>query len=173
VAHNSASPTAPFDPEATTRPDPALMKYYVLMMLLALPALPAMVLPLYFKYHTLEYKFDREGISMSWGVLYRREIYLTYRRIQDINVTRNLFHRWLGLAEVGIQTASGSAHAEMTIEGIKNPEALRDFLYERMKGSRDDAHGAGTAAPADEALRLLTEIRDELVRRGQPSGPAH
>ena len=37
----------------------------------------------------------------------RREIHLTYRRIQDIHVTRNLFHRWLGLATVGIQTASG------------------------------------------------------------------
>lgn len=161
--------TGSFNPDTTTRPDPALLRYYVFMSLLALPAFPAVFLPLYFKYHTLRYRFDREGISMSWGILLKREIYLTYRRIQDIHVTRNLFHRWLGLAEVGVQTASGSASAEMTIEGIRNPEALRDFLYERMRGAKDDADAP--AAPAgDEALGLLVEIRDEL--RKLPRGPA-
>jgi putative membrane protein len=70
---------------------------------------------------------------------------------------------------VAIQTASGSSGAEMTIEGIKNPERLRDFLYQQMRGARDEqAHGAGaTTAQAgphgdDDALVLLREIRDEL-----------
>ena len=89
--------------------------------------IPFVFLLLYFKYHTLKYAFDDKGVSMSWGILFHREIYLTYRRIQDIHVTRNIFHRWLGLAAVSVQTASGSAGAEMTIEGIRNPEALRDF----------------------------------------------
>lgn len=150
-----------FDPKATTRPDPALLKYYVFTALLALPAFPVVILPLYFKYHTLQYRFDDEGISMSWGVLLRREIYLTYRRIQDIHVTRNLIHRWLGLAEVAVQTASGSASAEMTIEGIRNPEALRDYLYQRMRGARDDA-ATPAGEPKDQVLHLLTEIRDQL-----------
>ena len=157
-----------FDPASTTRPDGALLKYYVLMALMTLVAFPAVFIPLYFKYHTLRYRFDRDGVAMSWGILLRREIYLTYRRIQDIHVTRNLFHRWLGLAEVGIQTASGSASAEMTIEGIRNPEALRDYLYERMRGARDDTHDAASDTPADEALRVLIEIRDDLrAKRGR------
>jgi putative membrane protein len=156
-----------FNPAATTRPDPALLKYYIVQALMVLPAFPFVMLPLYFKYHTLEYKFDDEGISMSWGVLMRREIYLTYRRIQDIHVTRNLIHRWLGLAAVGVQTASGSTSAEMTIEGIRNPEALRDYLYQRMRGARDEAVGPHGEAPEDEALRLLVEIRDAL-RAGKP-----
>jgi putative membrane protein len=101
--------------------------------------------------------------------LFRREIFLTYRRIQDIHVTRNLFHRWLGLAAVAVQTASGTSGAEMTIEGIRQPERLRDYLYRQMRGARtdrSDAAEAGTAiAPADEALQLLRDIRDELQRR--------
>ena len=68
---------------------------------------------------------------------------------------------------MGIQTASGSARAEITIEGIKNPEAVRDFLYERMRGARDDAEGATGGVPGDDALRLLVEIRDELRRLRQ------
>ena len=53
---------------------------------------------------------------MSWGILFRKQIYLTYRRIQDIHVTRNIFHRWFGLAAVAVQTASGTSGAEMTID---------------------------------------------------------
>jgi putative membrane protein len=111
-------------------------------------------------------------------VLFHRQIYLTYRRIQDIHVNRNIIHRWLGLAAVAIQTAAGSASAEMTIEGIRNPETLRDFLYAKMRGARPesehedgaapDAHAAEPPGqPVDEALALLREIRDELSRHGE------
>ena len=34
-----------------------------------------------------------------------------------------------------------------------------------MRGARDDPPAADAAQPADEALRLLTEIRDELRKR--------
>jgi putative membrane protein len=99
-------------------------------------------------------------------------------------VSRNLIHRKLGLAAVAVQTASGSAGAEMTIEGIRNPEALRDFLYAQMRGARDEGNdGPGETGAADtpaagagsEALALLTEIRDELrsLRDGRvESAPA-
>jgi putative membrane protein len=103
---------------------------------------------------------------MAWGVLFRREINLTYRRIQDIHVTRNIFQRWMGLATVAIQTASGSAGPEMSIEGIVRYDELRDFLYSRMRGARgevDVKRESGEVAPADEALQLLREIRDELA----------
>jgi uncharacterized membrane protein YdbT with pleckstrin-like domain len=30
-------------------------------------------MPLYFKYETLRYRFDEEGMSMSWGILMRRQ----------------------------------------------------------------------------------------------------
>ncbi len=149
-----------FDPAQITRPDPALMKYYLLVAACTLVAFPFVILPLYFRYHTLRYKFDDEGVAASWGILWRHEVYLTYRRIQDIHVTRNIFHRWLGLAKVMVQTASGSAGAEMTVEGIREPEKIRDFLYARMRGARDETETEPDAE--DEALALLREIRDAL-----------
>lgn len=165
----------PFDPASITRPDLALRTYYILCAACTVFGFPIVIWPLMFKYYTLRYMFDDKGVSMSWGVLFHREMYLTYQRIQDIHVTRNLFHRWLGLAAVAVQTASGSSGAEMTIEGIRNPEALRDFLYSKMRGARpperatevDSGEGASvdsTASKAsdDEALTLLRDIRDEL-----------
>src|SRR5690606_33558570 len=111
-------------------------------------------LPLYFKYETLRYRFDDKGISMSWGLLFRREVHLTYRRIQDIQLTRNIVQRWLGLASVAIQTASGASSAEMVIEGVLEAEALRDYLYRQMRGALPEkgdtviATGGASDSPA-------------------------
>ena len=167
---------------AIERPSPKLMTLYVIQALMTVFLFPIVIVPLYFRYHTLRYRLDAEGVSASWGILFRREVYVTYRRIQDIHVTRNLFHRWLGLAAVSIQTASGSSSAEMVIEGFPAPEKLRDYLYEKMRGARkehDAPHEAWSAPPAarsgteatrDEALVLLEEIRDEIRRIAAAGG---
>lgn len=164
-----------FDPRTITRPDEALLTHILITSLLSLFLFPLVFLPLWLKYRTLRYRFDDQGIVMSWGWLWRREINLTYRRIQDIHVTRGLIQRWLKLATVSVQTASGSSTPEMQIEGVLEFEALRDFLYTKMRGARHldgDApvpavSAAGAAAdshqPADEALALLAEIREGVT----------
>lgn len=154
-----------FDPTAITRPDKRLMRYYVIVSLLTGPGFPFVLLPLFFKYETLKYRFDESGVSMSWGILFRREIYLTYRRIQDIHLTRNILQRWMGLATVSIQTAAGSSSPEMSIDGILEAEALRDYLYAKMRGAKgesDDQTLPAGQEPADEALTLLRQIRDSI-----------
>ncbi len=162
----ATEPAPPFDPSRLTRPVPALRTYYAIVSALTVVGFPFVYPPLYFKYHTLKYSFDAKGVSMSWGILFRREIYLTYRRIQDIHVSRNIIQRWLGLASVAVQTASGSSGAEMTIEGLPDPEALRDYLSARMRGAHGDDEETrdpeGSSAAADEALTLLREIRDGM-----------
>jgi uncharacterized protein len=174
---SSAPAATTFDPTAIRRPDPALMHYYIIIALCTVFGFPIVLIERYIRYRTLEYKIEDKGVSMKVGILFRREVYLTYRRIQDIHVTKNIIHRWLGLSAVAIQTASGSSSAEMTIEGIRQPEALRDFLYSKMRGARDEhepaANGATAANPGDEALVLLREIRDELARRRQSVGGGH
>jgi putative membrane protein len=153
------------------------MTYYTLSCLLTGPLFVIFILPQYFRYHTLRYRFDADGVSMRWGILFRREINLTYSRIQDIHLTSNLIERWLGLARVQIQTASGSSSAEMTIEGIKEYDLLRDFLYSKMRGHHQAAapEPAGVESPADpladaadslrQAAAELRELRRELAER--------
>ena len=157
-----------------TRPHPNLLTLYFLQALITLLGFPFVFLPLFFKYHTLRYKFDDEGISAAWGILFKREIHLTYRRIQDIHVSRNLIERWLGIGKVEIQTASGSASAELAIEGMEHYAAVRDFLYGKMRGTGSAARAGGPVAttPAvsgDEAevVTLLRGIKDDVegVRR--------
>jgi putative membrane protein len=149
---------------AIERPHPNLLTMFFLQSLMALFLFPFVFVPLYFKYHTLRYRFDDEGISAKWGILFRKEIYLTYRRIQDIHVSRNVIERWLGIGKVEIQTASGSASAELAIEGMREYEMIRDYLYGRMRGTAPSAAAseADSAAAGDDVAALLREIRDEL-----------
>ena len=150
---------------AIERPHPRLMSYYFLCCLATGPLFPIVILPNYFRYHTMRYRFDAEGISMRWGILFRREVILNYARIQDIHLVSNFVERWFGLARIRIQTASGSATAEMTLEGLMEFEAVRDFLYSRMRGVKEGhTAAAGThAAGASAAPGLDTRTAEELT----------
>lgn len=141
-SHQSQSAEG-FDARAITRPDPLLLKYYTIVSLITGPLFVLLFPPMYFKYHTLRYRFDDEGVAASWGILWRQEVYLTYRRIQDIHVSRGVIQRWLGLANISVQTASGSAMPELTIEGIPQYDQLRDFLYEQMRGAKGQSGKGG------------------------------
>jgi membrane protein YdbS with pleckstrin-like domain len=178
----------------TLQPHANLLKYYLLTALVFPPAFLFIAVPMYFRYRTLRYDVDGEGITMRWGILFRREVSLTYARIQDIQLTSNVVERWLGLARIQLQTASGSSSAEMTIEGVLDVEAMRDFLYARMRGTGRSAGteassssnavttGAaavsgmdGTAAASGDVASLvaaLDAVAAELraVREGLPAG---
>ena len=165
---------------ALERPHPSLWTYYIIRAICTGPGILVALPYLYFRYHTLRYRFDEEGIHMKVGILFRREVNLTYARMQDIHLRSGLLQRWLGLGNVQIQTASGSAGPELVIEGFKEFEPVRDFLYTRMRGYQTPhASSAGATvaaapiAPASvfteaeaekQVLALLNGIRDELRR---------
>lgn len=155
---------------AIERPSSKLLVVYFIQSAMALLAFPMVFVPLWFKYLTLKYKFDDEGINASWGLIWKRQVYLTYGRIQDIHVSRGLVERWLNLATVDIQTASGSATAELSIVGLHEFDQIRDFLYSKMRGFKsDDAKPTESVEDNDtEALALLREIRDEIKKLKQP-----
>ncbi len=171
---------------AIQRPAKELMTYYVLTSFLLGPLFFIPLIYLHFRYQTMRYEFDEEGISMSWGILFRRQITLTYARIQDIHLTSNIVERWLKLARIQIQTASASAAAEMTLEGLHEFERVRDFLYTKMRGVRGGvaspaqttgvASSAATPADGDLASALrevaseLRAVREALEKRGASMG---
>src|SRR5881394_240718 len=142
-------------------PDPALWKYYIIRAILTGPALLITLPYLYFRYYTLRYRFDEEGIHMKVGILFRREINLTYSRIQDIHLKSGLLQRWFGLANVEVQTASGSSGAELVIEGFKEYEAIRNFLYTKMRGYQGKEPAAqppgGDTLPDPDGTRMGSE----------------
>lgn len=143
---------------AIERPHRNLLKLYLIRSILSGPAIFLTLPLLFFRYSTLRYRFDERGVSMRWGILFRREVNITYARIQDIHLTSGILQRWLNLADVQVQTASGSAAAEVKIEGLQEFEAIRDFLYGRMRGVGTEEK---TSADGD-AVRILEEIAADV-----------
>lgn len=149
---------------ATLAPHPNLLRYYAVSSLAAGPFFAFVLLPLYFRYRTLRYEVDDEGITARWGILFRKEISLTYSRIQDIHLASNVLERWLGLARIQVQTASGSSAAEMMIQGMREYGAIRDFLYSRMRGAREGSPHAARAAAGTAPAGLAAPVAAELTQ---------
>jgi putative membrane protein len=150
------------------RPEPALLLYFFFQSLLALCAAPLVMVPLYFRYHTLWYRFDPSGVSMGHGILFRKELQLTYPRMQDIHLSQNIVERWLGIGTVTVQTAGSGASGNLTISGVRDYEAIRDYLYARMRGVREGHPTLPGQAGSAEAL--LTDIRDALAEAARALG---
>lgn len=158
---------------AIERPSPPLWTYYVLKAIASTIAFPVTIVVLFFRYHTMRYRFDTEGIHMRWGIIIRREVMLNYSRIQDIQLRANFVERWLGLSRIEIQTASGSTGAQMTLEGLLNFVEVRDFLYSRMRGARHlgeipvTASSESLAGVLTGVARELRAIRELVAARGR------
>ena len=160
---------------AIERPHPTLWTYYIIRAIFTGPGMVVMLPYLYFRYHTLRYRFDEEGIHMKVGILFRRETNLTYSRIQDIHLRSGLLQRWLGLANVQIQTASGSSGPELVIEGFKEYEAIRDFLYTRMRGYQGRQSGPHPSVDRGSAVAAKSDrqaISSELAASESPTSDA-
>ncbi|MFY8202099.1 MAG: PH domain-containing protein [Pirellula staleyi] len=176
------TPSPSLDFAALERPSPQLLTYYILAGFLTGPGMVFVIPALMIRYSTLRYRFEESGIRMQVGLLFRKEVVVAFRRIQDIHVSRNLIQRWLGISSVSIQTASGSALPEIVLEGMTDADSIRDWLYERMRGAKGQSSLNATGAQAiqthqesqsDEVTLLLTAIRDNLAilanQRGQQS----
>jgi putative membrane protein len=165
------------------QPNQKLLTYYILSSLLTLPAVVIVLPLLWIRFHTLRYRLEESGIRMNVGLLFRKEVVVAFRRIQDIHVSHNIVQRWLGISNVSIQTASGNAMPEIIVEGVTDANALRDWLYERMRGAKSpegnlqrslsarNSEPVSTAqqipSPAsttdEEVTSLLRGIRDNLA----------
>ncbi|MBG86951.1 MAG: hypothetical protein CMO80_08645 [Verrucomicrobiales bacterium] len=162
--------------KAIERPHQRLM-YYNLVACLALgPFFIFALIPWTIRYCTMRYRITDESISMRWGAMFRKEVILNYSRIQDIHLRSNAVERWFGLSRIQIQTASGSAGAEMTLEGLLQFEDVRNFLYQRMRGVKDGAK-SGQSAPQISSGELVQTLQDvgaelrslrELIHKRMP-----
>ena len=147
---------------AIEKPHINLLYLYLVRSLLLLPLFLIIFPPLLVRYLTLRYTFDENSITMRWGFLFRREVHITYSRIQDLHINCGLLQRWLGLADILIQTASGNSSAEVQIEGLMEYDAVRDFLYSKMRGTEAEEPAGEEVSPEDQVLELLGGILNEM-----------
>ena len=108
-------------------------------------------------YRRFEYVLTEDTLDISSGVVSRREREIPYRRIQNVDVSRGVIQRAIGVAAVDLETAGGSS-TEGSIRYVTPDEATRlQREVQRRKSGRARRDEGGEAAGAD----------DEAVDRGR------
>jgi membrane protein YdbS with pleckstrin-like domain len=122
----------------------------------------------------ITYFLQRLNYEMRWyivtdrslrirsGVVWLREMTMTFANIQGIRVNANPIEGLLGLANVEVQSAGGggsNAHRTAStghvakFEGVDNAPVIRDLIVERLRVYRDSGLGEKTVE-AREPLAL-------------------
>ncbi len=83
-------------------------------------------------YLTLRYRLQGSDLVVTQGLLFRRVRAVPIRRIQNIDLLQNVLHRLLGVAEVRIETASGSEpEAVLRVLTLEQVDQLRSAVFGR------------------------------------------
>jgi len=114
---------------------------------------------------TLRYRLADGRLELRSGLLNRQKRVFSPRKIQHVEVVRNIFHRVTGLAEVRIETASGDE-----VEGLLS--ALSIDEAQRLVGALQDARAQTASAPVPgegQAPPLVSNGPAELAMYGATS----
>ncbi|EMA63323.1 PH domain-containing protein [Halorubrum lipolyticum] len=93
-------------------------------------------------YRRFDYELTEDTLDISSGVISRREREIPYRRIQNVDVSRSVIQRAIGVAAVDLETAGGSS-TEGSIRFVSPDEATRIQREVQRRKSADSGAGAG------------------------------
>ncbi len=109
-------------------------------------------------------------LKFKKGILTLVEKTIPLDRITDLGTVQGPVMRMFGIDAMSIETAGQSAGgALLQIAGVKDSQAFRETVLrqrDRVVGSAETVSQpqAGAAVESDQTTKLLTEIRDTLVR---------
>jgi membrane protein YdbS with pleckstrin-like domain len=135
-------------------------------------AIVAAVVWAQFAYENYWYSLLPEHMIVAKGVFFKTRTYIPYGRIQNVNVTRTVADRVLGLSRITVDTA-GARFSEGVVPGIVEPQPLVAFLMNRAEqvrlGRAAFSGDQDREAAAFEAIRA--SLRDVLQAAKDESAP--
>jgi len=114
-------------------------------------------------YHTVIYQMNETEISWKRGVLFRQTGIVPYNRITNVDIVQGPLMRLFGVHNLKIDTASGSGtkKAEIRLEGMENPEPLRDLIMTYVRGMPPAPGAVGAEfKPNTELVDMQTLIEE-------------
>ncbi|HEX4665442.1 MAG TPA: PH domain-containing protein [Chthoniobacterales bacterium] len=128
------------------------------------------------------YLVTDRSLRLREGILNVRELTITFANIQNISISQGPIQRLLGIADLRVDTAGGSAPARREhkggipqslhsafFRGVDNANAIRELIQTRLRELKDSGLGdheeavtaqSGTAAPSAVAPDLLDALRE-------------
>jgi hypothetical protein len=123
-------------------------------------------------YNSMHYKLTDHELIWHRGVWFRNTGIVPYNRITNVDIEQGPVSRRFGLASIKIQTAGYSApnarKAEITIEGMRNFEEIRDTVMNMVKGQKPVAvETYHKEEQGTDVLGELVKIRKLLEKRSK------
>jgi len=114
------------------------------------------------RYFTIRYRISDGELVVQEGLIFRRVRTVPVERIQNIDMVQGILHRMLNLAEVRVETASGTKpEAVLKVLSLDEMERLREGVQLQKRTSQaaslDAAPGATLAHP-DSSARALSPV---------------
>ncbi|MGB9985930.1 PH domain-containing protein [Salarchaeum japonicum] len=96
----------------------------------------------YAYYQRFSYELAGDTLDIDSGVLSRREREIPLRRVQNVDVTRNVLQRALGIATLSVETAGGgSTEAKLECVSAEEAERLQTEIRRLKAGETADTEG--------------------------------
>ena len=113
-------------------------------------------------YRRYQYTFTDDTFDIESGVLNRREREIPYGRVQNVDISRNVIQRLLGLSAINLETAGGgSTEAAIRYVTADAATTIQDELRRRKRGD-DQRRRTGTEA-ADNTARDAADPDSEAT----------
>jgi membrane protein YdbS with pleckstrin-like domain len=153
-------------------------------LILALPALVIAIVPdivayvaIHLRYDTTWYVMTSRSLRLRRGIWTIHETTITFENVQNLAVHQGPLERFFGIGNVLVQTAGGGGQTTHEgqaaslgghrglIEGVADPESIRDLILPRLRQARtaglgdDDDLQPSQRAWRAEHLAVLREIR--------------
>lgn len=96
-------------------------------------------------YNHFVFSVEAEGLRIEYGIINKKHVTIPYRQIQNVNITRTLIDRMLGIGKLEIESAGSSHDVKKDIVGgtrskaegflpgltLKEAEHLHDLLLQK------------------------------------------
>lgn len=116
---------------------------FILLTIIVVTILASLTLPYplaLLSYQNYRYQLQDDQIVIERGIIWKRHVSIPYSRVQNLDIIRGPIARWLGLADIQIQTAgiSGALLVEGRLPAISPQEAenVRNEILTKIKSTR-------------------------------------
>ncbi len=130
------------------------------------------------------YMVTDRSLRIRSGLVRVQEATMSFANVQQVTVSQGPLERWLGLADVRVESAGGGgdgAHAEKqgdgmhrgVFEGVENAAEIRDLILERLRYFREA--GLGDPEEVKSAIRADAALADgpgAITGGGEAAGAA-
>lgn len=118
-------------------------------------------------YQRFEYELSGDTLDIASGVVSRRNREIPVGRVQNVDISRNVVQRALGIAQINLETAGGSStEASLRYVSFEEAKRLQSEIGRLKRGRQSGDSTRSESADADPERELFAVTRKELVLLG-------